>query len=169
MKVISFLMVVLALTVIDGSICEQVPENVENVIELCSGRKLFHVTSLENMRQVIDIFFDKVTTGKCSKDLDDSFFELKSLLYDDVLNDVCGPTAFKRIKAYHKRFISPYVPEANYKELKAELKKKKNGIAESVRQFFILFAFQVNECSLQRAACVAYGERGEWSIERWRF
>lgn len=96
----------------------------------------------------------------CLQTYSSSFEALSSILFDQqVMNDICGQYAYDRIRDFHTRFISIYVPEMNKEELsnrtksgewmlsstKAALDKKPyEPIPTALRKFFIIFVRKIN-------------------------
>jgi hypothetical protein len=73
------------------------------------------LTTIEQALQVIERYETDRLGGSCSDEFKGAFVRLKWVL--DMRNDICGPEAYERIRAFHLEFIHFYVPELTREQL----------------------------------------------------
>lgn len=121
-------------------------ETEDQLREICEkDRSIYFVCPKDVLRLVERV---EGSPSLCSnEEFHGSIKDLRSILDDAVMRDVCGTEAYLAIRRYYSKYISPYKPESSKEELDEALELKGKGlqpIPRALRKFFILFVQQVS-------------------------
>lgn len=141
----------------------QGPYNRVNVlIDVCGSLPKQHVWDFTSPAQVKDMLQARAELPDVCDNYEAGLDAINELLNDELLSDVCSPQAYGALRDFHRRFISPYVPEATRDELLVTDRLVGYGLEplpESLKRFFIILTLQINaQCKRALVARIEFDE-----------
>ena len=104
-------------------------------------------TEPRQVRQLLDEALSDDAATICDDKYRPAFKQLRRVLADEVLQDVCSTLAYDRIRIFHATFIHYYLPESTGELLIKQESMQKlliQPIPRALRHFFIMFVKQIN-------------------------